>query len=41
VAPFNNPSDCLKRLKERFALGLKQVHFIFLDDDDDCDVSGG
>jgi hypothetical protein len=35
VAPLDYSGDRLQRLKERFAFGPKQVHFIFLDDDDD------
>jgi hypothetical protein len=41
VAPLNDSSDRLQRLEERFALGLQQIHFIFLDDDDDRDFSRG
>jgi hypothetical protein len=41
VPPLDDSGDRLQRLKELFALGLKQSHFIFLGDDDDREFSRG
>jgi hypothetical protein len=41
MAPLDDSGDRLQRLKERFAFGLQQIHFVFLDDDDDRDFSRG